>query len=189
VLGPIDALFAYISGPIEFAVTQFANWNTGGKIAKRIMGVAPHFTPEMVELALKFGRAINNGVVVFRKQTVFSRVWYAHALLARDNYIPDEATLQVLVANSREITEVIPHWWNTSCKYDEPLSSEAKIVHYHGRKHCRLEDGKPVHYAELWYTELESWKKISVLAGSLEHTDRHVRDHAAAYAAWKKGRA
>lgn len=190
VRAPIDDLFGFITGPVEFAVPQFAAWNTSGKIAKRIEGWRPHMPAKWIEAALAFGKAINNGVTVFRKGSSFMARWSEWALRGREQYIPDESSLQVLVAVNRDCTAILPHWWNTSCKYDDPLSPEARIVHFHGRKHVRIDAGKPIYHSDLWYTEWEEFHvKHSELADALFRTDRHARNYAGEYERWRKSQA
>ena len=49
--------------------------------------------------------------------------------------------------------------WNRSCKYDDPSAPDTRIIHFHGRKHCR--PGLPYHGAR-WVSEFEALYRDNV---------------------------
>jgi len=138
----------------EFVISQFATWEThGGTIKKRIMEWK-NIYPELIDGALNFGPAINCGVFAFKKDSEIMNVWYDMAEQGRDNFIADESCLQVFLHKFPHM--ILPDTsFNCSCKYDKTIK-DAKIIHYHGRKHCRLDErGNPQFNSELWIKELE----------------------------------
>ncbi len=144
VLGPIDELFA-VSRNAEFCVAQLGDWQSGGKtIAARIRQWSS-LLPEDMEPALTFGPAINCGVVAFERTAKIFEQWNSLAVAGRRMFIPDEACCQVIL--HRYPHRVLDGRWNRSCKYDDPRTDDSRIVHFHGRKHCR--PGLPFH-AEIW---------------------------------------
>jgi predicted SAM-dependent methyltransferase len=73
---------------------------------------------------------------------------------------------------------VVDGRWNRSCKYDDPDAPDTRIIHFHGRKHCR--PGLPYHGAK-WVSEFEALHRENV--ADLRHwapagdriLDRHLR--------------
>jgi len=131
----------------EFCCTQFSNWvTTGPKVKNRIMAWADLITPEQLDAALNFGAAINSGVLAFKKGSEIIKLWPEWTRLgAKDRRTPqvaDEVPLHIICP--QHPCHVLPSVWNYSVKHEVHPLSEAKIVHYHGRKHvanfppCRL---------------------------------------------------
>lgn len=142
--GPIDQLFSWTeeSGLI---VTQMADWTVDRRCMVKRINSWKELYPEWVAACLKSGPAINGGVMAFRRGTPLLADWYRLALPGRNTFIPDETCLQLLLP--RYPHRVVPHFWNTSCVYGKPRDKNTRIIHYHGRKHCRR--GLP-HHADLW---------------------------------------
>lgn len=147
VLRPFDALWD-AAEKNEFAIAQFSTWGTsGGKIAGRIKSWKPLY-PEFVGAALKFGHAINCGVFAFRKDSGLMRDWYRLAEPGRDlSWIPDETCCQLILPQHKN--QIMPAEYNVSCKYG--VRENARIIHYHGRKHCRREREKYLFMSDIWY--------------------------------------
>ena len=142
VVGKIDELFerAMLT---SFAVAQLGDWRSNGAaIARRIETWAEWF-PELIEPALAFGPAINCGVVAFHREATLLGDWFSHAIHGRETFIPDEVCCQLLLPRHRH--EILDGRWNCSCKHDDPDLPDTRIIHYHGRKHCR--PGLPFHGA------------------------------------------
>ena len=169
----------------EFAVPAFADWKTSGSVWRRIKqwrGIVP---PDWIAAALHFGPAVNTGTFAFRKDSSLQREIYKLALQAREFFIPDEIGVQVLLP--RFPHKIMPQEFNESCKYGRPYSARARIVHYHGRKHCRLaplsesRECSTVHAdlgrtrflnaSDLWLTAFEEVRDWPVVA-------RHIQDDA-----------
>ena len=133
----------------EIVVPQFADWTTSKQtIQKRIKNWrAVH--PELIKSALNFGPAINCGVFAFKKDTQFITEWTSQIVLGQDCFIPDETGMQVILHQ-------YPHFiadqkFNVSCKYSDPRAADTRVIHYHGRKHCRLDsNGKLLYNADIW---------------------------------------
>jgi len=161
----------------DFVVPQFHDWKTKGKIRKRIQSWSTLY-PDMMELAIADGEfpAINCGVYAWADGNELMLDWYKYAEPGRDlQRIPDETCLQVILHRYPHF--VAPHWFNVSCKYDNAHSPLARIIHYHGNKHCRFVDGQPVNQCELWYPHFErALEKIDCLDG-LVRKDRMLRKY------------
>ena len=133
----------------DFAITAFANWNTVGRIGKRINAWRPLY-PQMIDAARDYGTAINYGVFAFRRRSRFMTELYRHALPGRElSRIPDETCCQLILPQYPHA--LMSHWFNVSCRYDKPQSEEARVVHYHGNKHCRISKGRYEFHSDLWY--------------------------------------
>lgn len=118
----------------EFAVCQFANWTSSGRVASRIKAWSKLY-PEWIEPALKFGPALNCGVFAFRREAKVMQDWYNLALPGRENFLADESCLQTILHRYPHM--ILPAKYNCSCKYGDVNDPDVRIIHYHGRKHCR----------------------------------------------------
>jgi len=140
VVGEISELFG-LAEQHGFCVARLGNWSTHGRIiSKRIRGWGQHW-PELIPSALKFGPAINCGVVAFRQDAALCADWLHFALPGRESFIPDEVCCQILL--HRHPHHILDGQWNRSCKHDDPDKPDTRIIHYHGKKHCR--PGLPYH--------------------------------------------
>lgn len=171
--GPIDELFAWTeeSGLVG---TQMADWNTRRRcIVKRLMAWKELY-PLWVEAALNYGPAINGGVMAFRRDTPLRAEWYRAALPGRHTFIPDETCLQLLRPHHPH--RVVPGEWNASCVYGRPRDEATRIIHFHGRKHCRR--GLPFH-ADLWVAAHEEVMRLDVagLRARQPAGDRMLKRH------------
>lgn len=173
VVGVIDELFD-LAAAAGFAVAQLGHWRSNGAaIGKRIRAWTP-WLPELIEPALAFGPAINCGVVAFHRETPLLREWFRCAFLGRETFIPDEVCCQILLHRHPHL--ILDPRWNRSCKHDDPNLPETRIIHYHGRKHCRA--GLPFHAAR-WVAAFEEAMDQD-LAGVREWMpagDRMLRRH------------
>jgi hypothetical protein len=154
VRGPIDELFD-LAEKHDFVVPQFTHWTTTGTkaIKRRIEGWETIY-PELMEDAHSFGPAVNCGVFAFKKNTEFAVKWCDDIKPGRSNFIPDETGMQVVLHKYKHT--VCDQKYNVSCKHSDPYDKDAKIIHYHGRKHCRMnEDGKIQYGGDLWIKEYE----------------------------------
>ena len=150
VTGKLDELFqeAETHG---FCVSQLGDWRSDGKTISSRIRQWEQWLPDFVEEAVSFGPAINCGVVAFRKDTPLYQDWMRLALPGRDTFIPDEVCCQIVL--HRYPHRVLDGRWNRSCKHDDPDAPDTRVIHYHGRKHCR--SGLPFH-GDKWVAELDS---------------------------------
>ena len=163
-------LFKY-ANENEFAIAQFANWvSSGSRIKKRIKAWKPYL-PKFIKEALAFGPAINCGVYAFRKDGKLVKDWYDHATKGKTNFIPDEVCCQVILPQYPHI--IVDAKYNTSCKYGT-VDNSTVIVHYHGRKHCRIKDGKYLNNSKVWYKAYDEVKDLDVVKDFMKK-DRQLR--------------
>lgn len=151
VCGPVDEFFDWIKER-GFVASWFTGWHTtGGTMRKRIEEWAK-VAPEMVVPAIAYGKAINGGVQGWSKETTMLPAYEAltrrgHAA-GCSRIVLDEIALQLLLPHHPH--HLADHAWNTSGAFGD--ITHARIVHYHGRKHCvdnpRCELWK-AHYFEL----------------------------------------
>jgi len=140
VVGPIDELFEHAERD-SFCVAQLGKWRTDGKIIEARLQKWADILPDDLGAAIAFGPAINTGVMAFRKDAPIFAEWYAAAVKGRESFIPDEVSCQMLL--HRFPHRVLDGQWNRSCRHDDPDLPDTRIIHYHGKKHCR--DGLPFH--------------------------------------------
>jgi hypothetical protein len=134
IVGPVEELFASAEQE-SFVVAHFAGWRTDGSIIGGRLRAWQPYLPDYVEEALRFGPAINCGVVGFRRDAALLRDWLRLALPGRETFIPDEVCCQIIL--HRYPHAIVDAGWNRSCKHDDPDAPGTRIIHYHGRKHCR----------------------------------------------------
>ena len=170
VLNDFTDLFNWIER-YDFAVAEFSNWRTiQRRIARRIKDWAVIY-PEKIEAALEDRPAINTGTFGFKKTSELMRDWYGIAEKGRAFFIPDETACQLILPEYKHI--IVSSSYNVSCKHDT-ISDTSKILHFHGRKHCRL-DGKTYLYnSNIWYNELKNIKDIEVIKDHINN-DRQLR--------------
>ena len=172
----IDQLFE-LTNEYDFVVPQFCNWTTNTRaIVKRINSWSLQY-PELINGALNFGKAVNCGVFAFKKDTEFVKNWCDSIIPGRNNFIPDETGMQIILQKYKHF--VCDQKFNVSCKYSDPYDQNTAIIHFHGRKHCRLDDnGKLLYGGELWvneYNEILSENFVNVEKFNLESKDNMIR--------------
>ena len=136
-----------------FAVAQFSDWKTRGRIRVRIEEWRPIVGDAWTEEALDFGPAINTGVYAFRRDSDLMRDWYGLAVKNRAGFIPDEACCQVMLP--RYPANVLTANHNVSCRYGTPRAPDTLVIHFHGRKNARIANGTCLNNCDLWYREFE----------------------------------
>lgn len=140
IVGEFDELFD-AAEKYEFAIAQFANWGTKkGQINKRIKAWKGILPDKMIKAAVDYGHAINCGVFAFHKDSKLCKDWWKYAIKGIDTMIPDEVCCQIMLGSYPH--KLMPKEFNVSCKYGDPYAKDARIIHYHGRKHCRFTEWK-----------------------------------------------
>ena len=161
ILGALDELFDR-AAQAGFAVAQLGDWRSNGATIGKRIKVWTEWLPELIEPALAFGPAINCGVIAFRQDATLLGDWMRHAVLGRETFIPDEVCCQLLLP--RHSHEILDGRWNRSCKHDDPDLPDTRIIHFHGRKHCR--PGMPFH-AKRWVDAFDEAVKRNLAEVSL----------------------
>jgi len=150
VTGSIDELFK-LAVDNEIAMPQFAHWTMAKGIIRKRAGKWDQFFPERVEKYV--GRAdlpsLNCGVYGFTKDAQFMKRWYHFAEVGRRKFIPNEVAMQLSIWEFPHI--IVDQKFNCSCKYADPTAEDVRVVHYHGKKHCRFSDkGIPRYNSDIW---------------------------------------
>jgi len=132
-----------------FMTYHFSGWRTdGGKIAKRIRAWEPAAGPQWVADAIALGPAVNTGIHGYTRDAEILPEWerLTRAGWAKNctRRLVDELACQVLLPQFRH--EIVGPEWGASVRFGD--ISQAKIIHYHGSKHC------------LEYPACEIWKQI-----------------------------
>lgn len=147
IVGNIDELFIDIEN-YDLCVTQFSNWLSSGKtISRRIKNYKKYLGDEIISKAVSYGPAINTGIYAFIKNSRIFNDWLEIARIGQSNrlYIPDEIACQILLPKYN--IKILDSKFNTSVKFGQN-QEDKRIIHYHGRKHCRK-----FNLAELWIKE------------------------------------
>ena len=137
ILKPFDELFEWAEEH-KFVVTAFSTWNVKrGAIARRVAAWYKHkvVNQEQFNAAVEYPAGINIGVMAFQKDASIYQEWYDLAERGLNVFIPDEVSCQILLPKHQHF--LAPPEFNSSCRYS-PVTDDTRIIHYHGRKHCRL---------------------------------------------------
>ena len=131
VTGRIDELF----NSYPFTITRMAEWETKGPLmSKRIKSWRP-YASRLVRPALRYGKAVNTGVYAFEKNAPIFNEWFTLTSKNSTSFIPDEIACQLLITKYEHL--MLDCRFNYSCKFGPPID-DIRIIHYHGRKHCRV---------------------------------------------------
>lgn len=138
IVGSIDQFFEMIKEH-GLVVTNFNNWGTShGRMYRRIIQWEP-IAKDLVEKAVKYGKAINTGVFGWKAGNPAMIDYQELTLLGFQakprvhRKILDETAMQLVITKHKH-TLTGPEW-NVSGLYGEKM--EQKILHFHGHKHCR----------------------------------------------------
>lgn len=130
----------------DYVATWFSGWPTDNRQMRGRISEWSRVCPELVAPALAYGKAINTGVQGLSKT---STLLPAHEELARrgdaagcNRLVLDELAIQLLLP--RHTHFLADHSWNTSGSFGDV--QKAKVIHYHGRKHCLIDNPR----CDLW---------------------------------------
>ncbi len=155
----------------EFIVSQFSEWlSTERHYRKRIKGWAGILPEEIMDHAFDERKAVNIGFYGWKAGAEIFDIWYHNALKNRESFIPDEISCQILLPQVPHL--VISKQYNLSCKFDE-LTAECYALHFHGRKHCRIDNGKYLYHSDVWYKEFDKIKAIPNIKDLIQY-DRNL---------------
>lgn len=142
----------------DFVAVEFSNWTTQtARIIKRL-NKWRNVDNELVEKTIaKKSPSVNVGVYGFRKDSEFMKNWFDFTIRVPDAVLPEESSCHLLLRRYKGF--VADRKYNCSCKFDDPTIEDTRIIHYHGRKHCRKdkETGEIKYNARYW---IENWKEI-----------------------------
>lgn len=134
----------------EFVTVQFSDWTPKTSVINKRINEWKDIID--VTKALEYSFAINTGVFAFKTDSQLMGNWYEVALKGEKFFIPDEVSCQILLPNYKHKT--VSANFNMSCKHGR-LGSRTAIIHYHGKKHCRIENEKYLYHSDLWYKEFD----------------------------------
>ena len=155
-------------GDNEVLVTQYRNWRSDGRMmSKRIRGFSDIFPAEEIDKAINAGPAINTGIFgVSVNSFRFMNDWQKYTISAKCRFIVDEIICQCIYFNYKH--KVLDETWNYSCLNDN--FDDAKIIHFHGKKHARLH----IPASKIWLTEFQQFVEAELLPQ--DHMTEYVRN-------------
>lgn len=155
VVNNIDELFDEIDQN-DFIVPQFSNWlSSGSRISKRLRSWN-HIDEKLVKQTIESKMpSVNVGVYGFKKTSELMKYWFDFTIQNPSAPLPEETSCHLLLQKYKG--KIISNKYNCSCKHDNPRLDDVKIIHYHGRKHCRFKNGEPLFNSDLW---IKAWKEI-----------------------------
>jgi hypothetical protein len=147
----------------EFVATQFSDWTPKTSIIEKRIKEWENITS--IDKALEYPKAINTGVFSFRKDSALMMNWYDMAVKGEKFFIPDEISCQIMLSSYKHL--VMDTSYNTSCKFGS-IGRRTKIIHYHGNKHCRIENEAYLFHSDLWYKEFDSIKHLDFVNDNIK---------------------
>lgn len=162
----------------EFIVPQFCTWKSrGGHYRHRIELWKGFVSDELMACAFDEPAAVNIGFYGWRTGAKIFDEWFNTALKNRMSFIPDEIACQILLPHYNHL--ILGSEYNTSCKYEQ-VTEQTRTLHFHGRKHCRLENGQYLYQANRWYDEFNKVRDIPCVKDNIEH-DNQLRKYLPEY--------
>jgi len=150
----ISALFEIIEKE-HFIVPQFSNWTTQKGVIQKRLKVWDVIDKQLVDDCISLNLpSVNVGVFGFRKDSEFMKHWFEITSKIENAVLPEESTCHLLLLLYK--SKVINSLYNYSCKYDSKNVVDAFIIHYHGNKHCRRDNGKLLFNADKW---ISNWQE------------------------------
>ena len=147
-----------ISEEHEFAVPQFADWTTQKGLIKKRLLPWKEFDEHLVNTAINTNmKSVNVGVYGFVKQSELMKNWFDFTKQMPEAVLPEESSCHLLLNKYKGL--IVDRGYNCSCKFDDPNRPNTRIIHYHGRKHCRKHPvtGEFMFNASSW---AETWKPL-----------------------------
>lgn len=164
----------------DWVATQIAHWNSkeGSRVGKRVnwwKGVLPD---EWLAASYAQDWGINCGVFAFPKGSKWMHDWWQNAMKGIDTpRIQDEVCAQIMLGVYAHAKA--SNVFNVSAKYGTPEDfADARIVHFHGNKHCRFRPDSATHtnHSNLWYPEFEEIREWPLLT-KYTQSDRMLRKY------------
>jgi hypothetical protein len=170
ILNNIDDMFEHIPDN-DLVIANFAGWSSSGsKIKKRIHSFNNMVDQDTISKAINYGPAINCGVYGFNKNSTIFPEWLELSKKGEEArvFIPDEVACQILLPKYK--VHILEPKYNVSVRYGEKIEDK-KIIHFHGRKHCRA-----CSLAKVWLKEfIGVLEKDTCSISKYIYADRQLR--------------
>jgi hypothetical protein len=162
VKGTIEELLEWTQ-QYQFVVTWFSDWLTCGPPVRRRIEEWSKVDATLMQPAIAYGKAINSGVQGWTKHAdllpAYEALTRRGELAGCNRIVLDEIALQLLLPHYKH--HLAASIWNASGSFGDVQG--ARIVHYHGNKHCRRNDRCELwkqHYLELQLTYPELVREL-----------------------------
>jgi hypothetical protein len=155
----------------EFVTTKFCNWETHYRRIKQRIDQWGQFYPDLIQPAMDYKYAINTGVFAFRKDSLLMKDWFDYAIKGYRMFIPDETCCQLIIPKYPHI--LMESDYNESCKYGK-ITDKTIIIHFHGKKHARIDNEKFIYNSDIWYSYFDKVKDLPFIKDNIQF-DRILR--------------
>ena len=120
----------------KFIVPQFAHWTTKNRKIQKRLSYWKNIEPDLFKKAIDSKMpSVNVGVYGFTDNSELMKNWFRTTIQIKNAPLPEESSCHLLL--NRYDSCIVDSIYNYSCKHDLKPIEDAKIIHYHGRKHCR----------------------------------------------------
>jgi lipopolysaccharide biosynthesis glycosyltransferase len=153
-----DELFDQINEH-DFVACQFAQWRSSGRTIGKRLRQWISTDKELVEHTINANiPSVNVGVYGFKKDAELMKHWFDITIKHPNASLPEESTCHLLLTQYKNT--IVSGKYNCSCKHDDPTTSDTKIIHYHGRKHCSLDHNLNIKYnGNIW---ADNWNEVYI---------------------------
>lgn len=141
----------------DFIASQFADWRSNGRTISKRLRQWSSTDHDLVEDTIKKNiPSVNMGLYGFKKSSEFMQHWFDLTIKHPTASLPEETTCHLLLTQYK--SKIVSHQYNCSCKHDNPNIKNTKVVHFHGRKHCRIDDSyEPKYNGKIW---IDNWLEV-----------------------------
>lgn len=141
----------------DFIACQFSHWRSNGRTISKRLKQWISTDKELVEHTIQSNiPSVNVGVYGFKKDADLMQHWFDITIKHPKAHLPEESTCHLLLTQYK--SKIVSSKYNCSCKHDDPTTADTKIIHYHGRKHCSLDQHlQPKYHGQIW---INNWFKV-----------------------------
>lgn len=141
----------------DFIACQFAQWRSSGRTIGKRLRQWISTDKELVEHTISANiPSVNVGVYGFNKDAELMKHWFDITIKHPNAALPEESTCHLLLTQYK--SKIVSGKYNCSCKHDDPTTFDTKIIHYHGRKHCSLDNNLNIKYnGNIW---VNNWTEV-----------------------------
>lgn len=134
----------------EFCATQFSNWRCNKVIIKKRLLPWSKIDEQLYKKTIQINNySVNAGVFSFVKDSELMKNWFDFTINIPNAVLPEESTCHLLLNKYKG--KIVESKYNCSCKHDDPNKKDTRIIHYHGRKHCRKDkEGNFIFNSHYW---------------------------------------
>lgn len=157
-----------------FLVSHYSEWSNRTRRIKLRLKEWEQIHPRLYKSSIKEEHpAVNTGTFAFSKNSLFMKDWYAQAMPGYRFFIPDEVCCQLMLGSYSH--KIISNQYNVSCNHGT-ITEDSKIIHFHGRKHCRIDGTTYLNNSHLWYEQFKEVYHLDFIKDNIQF-DKQLKEN------------